>query len=185
MLCILIRTVSSGRFYWLHSTYHYMYFIEARKENYPYSSPDLALWSTLSALNYPYRKEFYGPKGVQAIEVRLYKYLTCVFACGTICRDSAVTLHQREIYICGSVRNHVQMLMSRIARKRFTWHVRPTKTQISLCIRAIWSVVRMKKLYTLGYPKCAQWRFWSNCANVKTGAHARCSALRKHAYSNI
>ena len=40
--------------------------------------------------------------------------------------------------------------MSRNIRKRTFWNVRPTKTQISLRIRAI-----------LGYLKCAQLRFWS------------------------
>ena len=41
------------------------------------------------------------------------------------------------------------------------WHVRPTKTQISLRIRAVWSVfvVRMKKL-CLSYPK------WRNFASL-------------------
>ena len=29
-------------------------------------------------------------------------------------------------------------------------------------------VVRMKKLCILGYPKCAQWRFWSDCANAQS-----------------
>ena len=29
------------------------------------------------------------------------------------------------------------------------------------------SVVRMKKLCLFGYPKCAQWRFWSDCANAQ------------------
>ena len=46
-------------------------------------------------------------------------------------------------------------------------HVRLTRTQISLHIRTVWTVllVRMKKLCILGYPKCAQLRFWSDCAN--------------------
>ena len=44
-----------------------------------------------------------------------------------------------------------------------------SKTQISLHIRAVWSVfvVRMKKLCILGFPKCGQWIFWSNCANAQ------------------
>ena len=43
--------------------------------------------------------------------------------------------------------------LRRNLRKRTFWHVRPTKTQISLRIHAVWSVfvVRMKKLYHLGY----------------------------------
>ena len=55
--------------------------------------------------------------------------------------------------------------MTRNVRKRTFWNVRPTKTQNSLRIRAVWSVfvVCMMKLCILGYPKCAQWRFWSAC----------------------
>ena len=33
---------------------------------------DLALLSTLTGSNYPSRTNFHGPKGVRAIEVRLY-----------------------------------------------------------------------------------------------------------------
>ena len=41
------------------------------------------------------------------------------------------------------------------------------KTQISLRIRSLFSVfvIHIKKVCILGYPKCAQWRFWSDCAN--------------------
>ena len=38
-------------------------------------------------------------------------------------------------------------------------------TQICLPIRTI--VVHMKKLYTLGYPNCVQWRFWTDCAHTR------------------
>ena len=40
-------------------------------------------------------------------------------------------------------------------KKTYFWYVRPTKTQISLRIRAVWSVfvVRIKKLCLLGYLK--------------------------------
>ena len=34
-------------------------------------------------------------------------------------------------------------------------------------------VVRMKKLCLLGYPKCAQWRFWSDCANAQSDLNLR------------
>ena len=45
-------------------------------------------------------------------------------------------------------------VQSRIVRKFYFWHVRPKKTQISLCI--LWS-----EFCICGYPKCAHWRFWS------------------------
>ena len=55
-------------------------------------------------------------------------------------------------------------------RKCTFWHVHPTKIQISLRIRAIWLVfiVHMKKHCIIGYPKCTQWRFWSDCMNVQS-----------------
>ena len=48
------------------------------------------------------------------------------------------------------------------------------KTQISLHIRAVWSVFKIcvKKLCILGYPKYAQWRFWSDFAKEKAGPQA-------------
>ena len=44
----------------------------------------------------------------------------------------------------------------------------PMRTQISLCFCTVWSVFifRMKKLYILSYPECAQWRFCSDCPKV-------------------
>ena len=32
---------------------------------------------------------------------------------------------------------------------------------------------RMKKVYFLGYPKCTQWRFWSECANAQADLRLR------------
>ena len=54
-------------------------------------------------------------------------------------------------------------------RKHTCRHMGPAKTQIRLCIRAVWSVfdVCIKKLCSLGYPKYAQWRVWSDCANAQ------------------
>ena len=43
------------------------------------------------------------------------------------------------------------------------WHALPTKTEISLCSHAVF----MKKLCILGYLKCDQRRFWSDCANLR------------------
>ena len=34
-------------------------------------------------------------------------------------------------------------------------------------------VVRMKKLCILAYPKCGQWRFWSDCANAQADLNLR------------
>ena len=48
--------------------------------------------------------------------------------------------------------------------KPIKWHVRQAKTQISLGIRLVWSVVtvRMKKTWVLSYPLSAQHRLWSD-----------------------
>ena len=49
-------------------------------------------------------------------------------------------------------------------------HALPRKTQISLRICAVWSVfvVLMKKLSSIGYPKCVQWISLSDCANARS-----------------
>ena len=49
------------------------------------------------------------------------------------------------------------------------WGLKPTLT----C--TVWSVfiVSMKKLCILCYPKCAQWRFWSDRANVQSTVRMR------------
>ena len=71
--------------------------------------------------------------------------------------------------------------LNRNVRKRTFWHVRPAKTQISLRICAVWPVfvVRMKKLCILGYPKCVQWRFWSDCANAQADLNFRWPHMSK------
>ena len=73
--------------------------------------------------------------------------------------------------------------MNQRMTKPTKWHVRPAKTQISLCIRSNWSESslsgRMKKECVLSYPYSAMWRSWLsehlNTSNM---------TLRKHAYSN-
>ena len=40
-------------------------------------------------------------------------------------------------------------------------------------------VVRMKKLCITGYPKCAQGRFWSDCANAQAGPNLCWAHVRK------
>ena len=47
--------------------------------------------------------------------------------------------------------------------------VRPVKTQISLCIRPVWSESSLstwRKLKILSYPLSAQWRLWSDWADA-------------------
>ena len=59
--------------------------------------------------------------------------------------------------------------------KRTFWYVLPTMTQISLRFCTVWSVflVRVKKLCIPVYPKCVQWRFWSDCANAQADLNLR------------
>ena len=55
--------------------HHTIIVVEIKKKslNYCYLLSDLAPWLTLSGLNYPrLGTNFHGPKGVRAIEVRLY-----------------------------------------------------------------------------------------------------------------
>ena len=59
--------------------------------------------------------------------------------------------------------------MSRNARNRIFCHVLSTKIYISLRIYAVWSVFvfRTKKRRIFDCLKCAQWIFWSGCANLQ------------------
>ena len=62
---------------------------------------------------------------------------------------------------CGMFLNgtsHGQDLMS-----HNMWNVRPTMSQISLHSLNRALIVCMKKLCILSYPKCTQWRLWSDC----------------------
>ena len=46
-------------------------------------------------------------------------------------------------------------------------------------------IVRMKKLCILGYPKCAQWRFWSACANAQADLNLRWAHMSACTFSDI
>ena len=62
--------------------------------------------------------------------------------------------------------------LSRLTTK---WHVRPAKTQISLGIRPVWSVlaVRMKKQWVLCYPLSALRRLGSDWADAQADPSLR------------
>ena len=59
--------------------------------------------------------------------------------------------------------------MSHNLRKRTFPLVSPTKTQISLRSRAVWSESSLSagRNCILRYPESAHWRFWSDCANAQ------------------
>ena len=46
-------------------------------------------------------------------------------------------------------------------------------------------IVRMKKLCILSYLKCAQCRFWSDCANVQADLNLRWSHLSEGTFSHV
>ena len=71
--------------------------------------------------------------------------------------------------------------------KLYLWHVRSMKTQISLRIRAVWSVfvVHMKKHSILGYPKCAEGRFRSDCANAQADLNLRWEHMSEGTFTDI
>ena len=73
-------------------------------------------------------------------------------------------------------------------KKRTFLHVRPTKTQINLRIRAVWSessLYAWRKLCVLGYSKCAKWIFFSNCANAQTDLKLRWTHMSEGTVSDI
>ena len=46
-------------------------------------------------------------------------------------------------------------------------------------------VVRMKNLCIIGYPKRAQWRFWSDCAIAQSDLNLRWAHMSKGTFSNV
>ena len=86
--------------------------------------------------------------------------------------------------------NAVALYLGRNVRKRTFCNERQTKTQISLSIRAVWpesslSVWKKKQLCILGYLKCAQWRFWSACANAQADLNLRWAHISEDAFSEV
>ena len=64
------------------------------------------------------------------------------------------------------------------------WHVRPM-IKISQHL-SDWSLfVNMKKPCILGYPKCNQWRFWSDCTNLQAVLNLCLSHIRKQVFSDV
>ena len=72
-------------------------------------------------------------------------------------------------------------------RKRTFWNVRPTKTLIRMRIQADWTVfvVHMKTFRILGYLKCVQRRFWSDCANAQDDLNLRRENMSECTLSNV
>ena len=64
--------------------------------------------------------------------------------------------------------------MSHLMTKPTKW-VHPVKTQISLGIRTVWSVVtvHMKKAWVLNYPMSAQQRLWSDWVDAQADLSLR------------
>ena len=46
-------------------------------------------------------------------------------------------------------------------------------------------VVRMKKPWSLCFPKCAQWRFWSDCANAQADLKLRLAHTSEYTFSDV
>ena len=65
--------------------------------------------------------------------------------------------------------------------------MRPTNIRISthprMLIRVF--VARMKKLYMFDNPKCAQWRFWSDCANAKADLNLLWAIMFEDTFSDL
>ena len=83
---------------------------------------------------------------------------------------------------------HITPQYEKNKTKRTFWHVRRTKTQINLHIRAVVTVfvVHMKKRCSLSYPKFAHWRFWWDCcANVQADPNLRLAQMSEDTISFV
>ena len=65
-------------------------------------------------------------------------------------------------------------------RKRSFWHVRPTKTRISLCIREVW--LESSLFAWLCTLKCTQWRFHQNARMLR---QIRWSHMPEDSFSDV
>ena len=61
--------------------------------------------------------------------------------------------------------HHTWFFFNPQREKRIRWHMRSTRTQISLRTRPV--VVHMEELCILGCPKCVQRIFWTDCARLR------------------
>ena len=100
--------------------------------------------------------------------------------------DTYCTFKQKPTLKCRATALYKILCVSvTVSQSNFIWAVtwenapcvvHRTKTRISLRIRTF---VSMKKLCILGYPKCAQWRFWSDCANAQADLNLRWAHISK------
>ena len=129
------------------------------------------------------RAKFYFPLFIISLE-HIQSYWVCCF-------PSIVVFY---IYKWSSIQILVYWLpadnkehdMSQNMRKLTFWHMHPKKTQINLHIHTGWSVVTvcMMKICILAYPKCAQWRFWSNWATVQAGLNLHWMHISEGTFSD-
>ena len=98
----------------------------------------------------------------------------------SVCMSSTCTLfvEARELGgVAFRLFGQTVVVVSRLRTKPTKWHLRSSKTQISLGIHPVWSVfaVRMKKSWVLSYPLSAQRRLLSDWANAQADLSLRCA----------
>ena len=73
-------------------------------------------------------------------------------------------------------------------RKHTFWRVHPTETEISLRIRAVWSVNSLstleKKLCVFAIQR-AHWKFWSDCVNAQADLNLRWAHMSEGTFSDV
>ena len=85
--------------------------------------------------------------------------ITPKFPC-VICKDTGKPVHPPSM-----TRVLIYPSLDSLEATEVTCH----QGRLKLHFCTVWSVfiVCMNKVCILGYPKCAQWRFWSHCTNVQ------------------
>ena len=73
--------------------------------------------------------------------------------------------------------------MNRNMWKHTFWHEHHKPAHSCSRIRVY--IVHMKKLCTLGYPKCTQWRFWSDCTNAQADLNLHWAHMTEGTLSDI
>ena len=81
-------------------------------------------------------------------------------------------LRYRILYVTNELSRNV-----RTEPKRTFWHERAPNGKLNqpAHLRSLIRVFALcaKKLCIFGYPRCAQWRFWSDCANAQADLNLR------------
>ena len=128
----------------------------------------------------------------------LFSYYGINYMCMYVCMYGYTHAHTREsslmLYVCFFIRifslfwSTDEVWHEPQRQKTYLWLRVPKEDSnkpADLCSLIRVFIVRMNKLCITGYPKCAQWRFWSECTNPQADLNFRWVHMYEGTFSNI